>query len=64
MWEAFWHCDPVIERIITFTIKTGGTGLPEPPVFQGNADESVSLAKIAGTKCLSAAIFCDPAGGF
>ena len=29
-----------------------------------NADESVSLTKIAGTKCLSTVIFCDPAGGF
>ena len=29
----------------------------------GNADESVSLAKIAGTQLLSSAVFCDPAGG-
>ena len=35
-----------------------------PAGNQGNADQSVSLAKIAGTKCLTTAIFCDPAGGF
>ena len=39
-------------------------GLINSAFSQGNADQSVSLAKIAGTKCLSTAIFCDPAGGF
>ena len=33
-------------------------------ISRGKADESVSPAKIAGTKCRSTAIFGDPAAGF